>query len=622
MALLDSVLTLFVALFAAWTAAVHLCMSFGWPAWSVPLPLLAVMTGLHLLLRPQWRLAWRRSVDAGDLPWLGGLLALGAGFAALSLVLDVPTADDFNFFHRALAQLGALGEPFFLRDTAFNEDGLAPISPLHVLTSWELGVALAAHTVGLDPLGAYHNATVVVLNGLLVTTYASLLREFGFARWAAFAGTAAVMSFFLLDDPSLRSFGLAYRTLWVGKSVQWALVFPLLLLFCLRYGREPTLGGWVRVACACSAAIGLSGTGVFLAPGLVGCAAVAAWIAFAPDGRRSRVDELVAFAVLPLAAFHPVAIGLLLVFGVLQQPQDLSAWVSGFPAQWSENLLIAFGNGWGVLRAVVLAGGVPALILAGRDRRFLLALVGVLILFFANPFSGELWLRLVQPGSYWRVMFLFPIPLGVGLAAAALVERMRFAEAEGDDVSAGGAEKARVAGALLVALASLGMAYLQVAPEARRMPLPFRTKAPGEWRLPRNEARFAREVASDLRGRSLLAGPPFSWVASLVVPGVRLEAARHKDTLHVFANVGRPEEGRRRIAAWEWARRCESFPVGAAAAAESLRRGVDALVFPSCPPGAAGDQERRALLESAPGHWVEVHRAHGYRLWVRADGSG
>ena len=151
------------------------------------------------------------------------------------------------------------------------------------------------------------------------------------------------------------------------------------------------------------------------------------------------------------------------------------------------------------------------------------------------------------------------------------------------------------------------------------MPLPFRTKAPTEWRLPRGEARFANEVAGDLRGRSLLAGPPLSWVASLVVPGVRLEAARHKDTLHVFANVGRPEEGRRRIAAWEWARRCEAFPVGAAAAAESLRRGVDALVFPVCPATAGGERELQAVLEGAPGRWREAHRAHGYRLWLRTD---
>ena len=81
-------------------------------------------------------------------------------------------------------------------------------------------------------------------------------------------------------------------------------------------------------------------------------------------------------------------------------------------------------------------------------------------------------------------------------------------------------------------------------------------------RLPAPEARFVAEARPFLEHRSLLAGPPTSWLAPLLVPGLRVEAARQKDTRHVFSNAGRPEEGERRLAAWEWARRGEPVPAG------------------------------------------------------------
>ena len=607
MALLHSLIAASVALLASWTLAVHACMVLGAPVWASIVPLALAMAALHWLVRPDWRGAWRASAASGERRFLAGLLAIALGFAAASLVLDVPTADDFNFFHRALAQLSALGGPFLLGDTAFNEGPLAAISPLHALTTWELGVAIAADRVGLDPLGAYHNATVVALNVLLASTYALLLRELGLGRRAGLVGVLAVFAFLLVDDPRLRSFGLAYRTLWVGKSTQWALLFPMLTLFALRFARaastEERIASGTLAACACSSAIGLSGTGVFLAPGLLGCAAIAGWAHHRFDRRR-----LVPFVLLPLAALHPVVVGLLLVIGVLVQPEDLSAWKDGFPSGWGDNLLIALGSLRGAARAFVLALVVPALVLSGSERRFVVGLSLALLAFFANPWVGEGWMALVQPGSYWRVLFLFPIPLGVGLAAGGLVE--------GAHAATGPAASRRLAA--LLALGAIALVAWLPAPEARRMPTPLRTKAPLAWRLPEAEARFVSEAAAYLEGRSLLAGPPLSWVAPLVVRGLRVEAARHRDTLHVFANAGRPEEGRRRIAAWEWARECAGFPLGAQAAAESLRSGrVDALVFPTCPPGASGERERRVLLEQLPARWREVHRGHGYRLWLR-----
>jgi hypothetical protein len=584
-----------VELLASWTVAVHACIALALPAW-VAWPLCA-----FALVLCQWlgseRFGDARAQSWGEHRFAAWVALIGGLLGAVSLVLLTPSGDDFNFFHRALWQLGHLSEPFARGDTAFNAEGLAAISPLHLLTSWELGVAMAAHALGLDPLGVYHNGSVVISSLLLAALLALWLRELRFASGAALAGCVAGLLFYGADDPHLRSFAIAFRMLWVGKMVQWLLLFPAALLMALRYLRDPCRRNLWHPALCGVCAVGLSGTGVFLLPGLFAAASLGGLFLQRPDALW-----LVRCGLLNLASVYCIGVAALMLLGVLPQPADTRAWTESFPAQWTSNVMLVFGSWAGLVRAGVLAFVVPALVVPGRGGRLLLGFSVALVVVFLNPLAAPLWIDAVRAGSFWRVVLLVPQPLLFGAAIAALASALP--------------SRRRAVGVAVACASLLILARLVDPPQERSMSHLFATKAPWELRFEPDSQRFVRSVASELEGRSLLAPPGLAPVAALLVPSLRLEAARFQDTRHVFANADRAAEGERRIQAWSWAGRCDAWPPGARAAAESLARGVDALILRDCASDSGAVGERSRLLAAQSRSWREVHRAHGFALWL------
>ncbi|MEO2236788.1 MAG: hypothetical protein ABGW95_00860, partial [Candidatus Poseidoniia archaeon] len=94
-------------------------------------------------------------------------------------------------------------------------------------------------------------------------------------------------------------------------------------------------------------------------------------------------------------------------------------------------------------------------------------------------------------------------------------------------------------------------------------------------------------------------------------------AGRLQDTRHVFANAGDPNEGVRRLKAWEWASHCGS-PSRAeeAAARASMAGGVDAVIVVDC--GLEDAAARRRVLTHRGARFVEVLREGGFVLYLRS----
>jgi hypothetical protein len=525
-------------------------------------------------------------------------LGLGAVAALPALVLLTPSGDDFNFFHRAIWQLGHLAEPFARGDTAFGVPGLAAISPLHALTTWEFGLAMGAHALGLDALGVYHNGAVVLGNLLLATVLALWLRELGFGARGSLVGVVGAIAFLYLDDPSVRSWAIAYRMLWVGKMVQWLVVLPAALLFAWRYLRDPTPARLLHPAACGICAVATSGTGVFLLPGVFAAASLAGLLLRPVAARR-----VIECGALNLASLYCFAVAALVLSGTLAQPDDMRAWVEGFPASWLENLRLVVPHAAGAVRNALLAFAIPAVLLRGDARVFLVGFAAALVAIFLNPVLGPLWLEAAKPGSYWRVMLLFPVPLGAGLTLAALVE-MRPSRV------------IAVAAAGIVLLSSVA-GRLSTPADFAVMLHRYTTKSPLELRLPAAELRFVRRARAELGGRHLLAARGVSATAALMVPTLRIEAGRLQDTRHVFANAGDPNEGVRRLKAWEWASHCGS-PSRAeeAAARASIAGGVDAVIVVDC--GLEDAAARRRVLTHRGARFVEVLREGGFVLYLRS----
>ena len=588
-----------VEIFAAWTLAVHACMVLGLPAWCA-WPLGLVLAAGFAFARRD-RFARARTAPAGERTFALAVLGLGLVVALPALVLRVPSGDDFNFFHRALWQIDHLGAPITMADTAFGVPGLMAISPLHALTSWEIGLAMTARALGLDALGVYHNGAVVLGNVALVALAALWLRELGFRAVAALAGTVGVVAFLYADEPGLRSWAIAYRMLWVGKMVQWLVVLPAALLFAWRYLRAPSPSALWHPALLGVCAVGTSGTGVLLLPGVLAAASLAG-LAFGPIDR----ERVVRCGLLNLGSLYCVVVAGLVFSGVLPAPDDMRAWVDAFPAQWLENLRLVTPDAADLARNALLALGVPALVLRGDARIFLVGFGLALIAIFLNPLLGPLWLEAAKPGAYWRVMLLFPVPLGAGIALAALVD----------------ATPTRAwAGATAIAAAlAIAFARWTAPPDDIYMAHRYDAKRPLELRLPADQLRFLSRARGELEGRRLLAAQGVSATAALLVPSLRIEAGRLHDTRHVFSNAGMPDEATRRLLAWEWASRCPPHtPSAEAATRASISAGVDAVIAVDC--GGAEERDRQRVLGHGGARFALVLREEGYALYLRTDGG-
>ncbi len=132
---------------------------------------------------------------------------MGGVCTAFSLLVSLHNYDDLAFFQRALVQLGSLDAPFLLGDTAHNRPGLPALSVTHLMSSYEVLVAMGAAFLHLDPLGTYHNGAPAVTLFLLPVVYVLLYSSFGLGPWMSLVSAAAAIGFLVLDGEPAQSFG-------------------------------------------------------------------------------------------------------------------------------------------------------------------------------------------------------------------------------------------------------------------------------------------------------------------------------------------------------------------------------------------------------------------------------
>lgn len=569
--------------FASWTLAYHVCLLLALPARLLVLPFALCFGPLVAVSWRRWLGVFRRfgafRGGRGLLVALGGVSLLGAAFA---LVVSRPDPDDLAFFHRALVQLGHPELPFVLHDTTHNQPGLAAISLTHTLTSYEHLVAMAASWLGLDPLWVYHNAAAALVMGLFPVVYFLLYRGFRLSPWTSLAATVLALGFLLVDGGPHRSFGnFGPVRCWQGKVVLVMELLPLVVLMVLRCLRRPSRRNLLLAAAAAVCAPGLSGSGIFLVPILVFAVSVAYVVGYGPGRTRVRRALLV-----NLAAGYCTLLALGFAVGVLPGPTDTTVWNGWGSPTWWRNLALVVEGPWVLARDLLILLALPLLALPRPWGRVPVLLTLALCAVFANPLAGPFWIERLYTTGYWRLAYLFPLPLCAGLVGGVVLASLR----------AGGRRGVKV-----LAVGVLGWVAV-VAFEATVLERAF-WKKPWEYKFLVPSLEASRAAAPLLDSRSVLAPPEIVRVLGLLNPSIRFEATREGETLHLFGNAGLAREGRRRVLA----QRCVSESRASQPARQaflasvrqsSLRRGVDAIVVRS--PALATVE---ALLELPTPSW-------------------
>ncbi|MEM8805938.1 MAG: DUF6077 domain-containing protein [Cyanobacteria bacterium P01_G01_bin.38] len=598
-----TILQVVVQFFSSWTVAYHFSLSTRLPTKFIHLPFLCVFSGVLYFFYKDYfiSLKSRRLWPKGQ-----GLFVLGTFFfclllGGLTLFISRPNGDDFSYFHRVLVQLENLDQPFFLGDTSHNMAGLPALSLMHVMTSYEPLVGLAASGVGLDPLWVYQNLMGLMIAALFPITYILLYKQLGLSRQASFWAAIAASLFLFLDGNVHRSFGnYAFVQCWKGKAILTTLLIPMAGLFCVRFLRSPSWRKFILVAMVAVSGVGLSGSGIFMIPLLIFAIGISYGIAFGNSWRRW--EKVI---VLSFAAFYPVGIAIAFKTNLLPQPSDISVWVNGWPNHWWQNLQLVIGDTKTLVRNLWILLVLPWLSLSQLNSRFWVGLSIVLSLMFVNPFMGPVWLSLINPGAYWRLAYLFPLPLCAGLIVSPRIWRKYKQKAwlQGFRI-----------GMITIICLSVIRAYQFPTLPYENVPvsiLPVRWKMPGEYKFIKSDVTFSQTISNQVSNKSVLASERMIVVLGLINPTVRFEATRAVETLHIFRNFEDAKSiGANRVAAQKATQTCKPME----AFWQSLDN-VDALIINQCP-----QEDFGSFLEQLNVHqkgWKVANKAPSYTLFLR-----
>ena len=531
------ILLLPIALAAVWTLAYQLVLIARWPAQTIPWCFLAIALAGSFLLARLWR---KTDATPGRgyrfHPSQALLFILAAACAITVLFIRRPNQDDIVYFHRALAQLSALGRPIFLGQTSVDMKAAA-FSPVHVATSHEMLMALLGHYLRLDPLYFYQVIGHVFTAFSIPFVLYWCARRFCLNRWSAAFGALLGVLFLLVDSAGPAGFGnTAFGRMWQGKAIVWILFLPIGLSLSYRYLCRANYSDLLWLTLLAVAGVGLSNTALYLVPAVIGCSCLS-FLGVQLLGRNGREDfgkQFRRYLLLAMPLAYPIAILALLKLNVIPKPIDMRGFGPEF-IPWHQPLDSVVGRSAEYTRAVVIMVAVPLLIVRGKSGLFLFFYICAVWLLCLNPFLAHFWMTNITAACYFRLVYLLQLPLLCAMLAAA---GPRLAEWPGGSLK----DRMVTELALLAVILSFFYSYRVLSIVPRNAKLGIGWKSPREYQLLPANTDFAQAAGKYIAHSKLLAP---NWTAScelpLLFPEMKVVAPRLVG--HYFANVGNPKEG-------------------------------------------------------------------------------
>jgi hypothetical protein len=424
------------------------------------------------------------------------VLSLACGFVSLAAIR--PEVDDVNYAARALFFLTNLDRPLDLafHDHAFFQEPLR--YPLLLTYASELFWAHVAWLLRIEFLDAYHLIAAFVGGALIPLVWAVAIGRFGESLRSTTLGALVVSAYLVVDGVSHTGFGnYAFVRVWHGKVLLLAVLVPLFMAFALDWLERPRPSAWLKLFAVAVCGSGLSGTALFLLP-LLTLALGGGHLAARGPSRRAVLEVI----GLGTTLVQPVVVGLLLRLSADPADYRYLGFEVGFAESFGGQLGMVFPPSPPIAIVAFAIGGLVSLaFLPSERRRFLIGWTATITVVALNPLVTPLVVdHLTTWNAYWRIFYVLPFPLCVGLAGALLCGRWLPAP-----------RMALTAGALVVVGATLANA---LAPGPTTLGgLRF---APGSYKLHPGVLEDVREIAANAAPGSMLAPYEISTTLPLV----------------------------------------------------------------------------------------------------------
>jgi hypothetical protein len=345
----------------------------------------------------------------------GLLLAVSLLGAATSAWINRPDGDDAIYAPKAVFYTEHSDAPvdgsisWIAADFQLPESGQLPY--------YELTQAAFAWALSTPFLEVYHRlfpGLVILLSGISLFL---LIRLFLPDNPSALAGAVAWLLLMLLLGETHRTYGnLSIARAFQAKGFFIATGLPAWTYFTLRYLRKPSLRGLLILGTISLALSGATTTAMALIP-ILSVTLVMAHQAQKglPGAQDLKTAGGYFLSLIPLglmtASFYPYA------KTYLGKGQSINAAFPGTFAGQMEFLI----NPQYPLTPILMGLSFLLVIFFSDQRRFFLAWIGLLLLFFINPITAPaVMAHITSENIYWRLLYLLPFPLTACLMTAKL----------------------------------------------------------------------------------------------------------------------------------------------------------------------------------------------------------
>lgn len=350
-----------------------------------------------------------------------GLLVCGLMGTCLSLASFRPNIDDAHYVPNAVYYVEHPYEPMGFK-IHFVDSGGEPFISYHFGSlPFEYAQGIVAHMAHINLLTVYYLLTPALFGFMIPLVWFYAISRFSFPSRAALAGAFIICLSLLLMGEHRRSFGnFAFNRIFQGKTVLFAVGLPMFAALTIDFFRTPSRRRWLYLFVTSVAMVGFSSCAAILIPMLAFLLAGACCFSFVPNVRSRILHAFCYFCALIYPALYAVSF---LVFSSQQLGGESIAHET-LPTTYLGNAERVLG-GPVVIPFLIIGIVLTMVFLRGRGRRFLVIWIVLLFVSFLNPFAKTFITKhITTPSIYWRLFYLLPFPLVVGLSSAALALRL------------------------------------------------------------------------------------------------------------------------------------------------------------------------------------------------------
>ncbi|SDA27883.1 hypothetical protein SAMN05216315_13523 [Nitrosospira sp. Nsp18] len=304
----------------------------------------------------------------------------------------------------------------------FIETGSEPFTSYFVATSvpFEYTQAVIAYFLNIDYLSAYFLFSPALLGCLIPIALYYLICQFVDPKLAVVGALFTVAIVLLLGETSRTPGTWSFPNIYSGKVFFISIGIPLFAAATVNSFRTASPSDWALTFAATTAMVGATSSTMAILPPLavvlvVACAAVSG------GEYKTFIKNLFLYSC---SLSYLIVYTLVAFFNLHSDVGTNSPISEDFPVTFLGHAGFFFEKSGPATALVLIVSTVLALLMtSGKVRKFTLVWVVATIVLFLNPIVAPLLIKyLTTPNIYWRLFYIYPLPLLLGLTGAKLFE--------------------------------------------------------------------------------------------------------------------------------------------------------------------------------------------------------